>query len=247
MSEKLYSCLLSLFPSAFRGRYEQEALQLLRDRLSNERGFLLRLRLCFDLIRDMIGALPRAYSNSYPEVAAAASLTPHFDGVPSFRGLQKEPIQSRVVIMAFLVPFTALATLSFVTARPSHLAEQNGSRPPIESVLQRPNQSTPPDSLGRASLRVHTIGGDIHPPILLKVVNPESPQSEHGIKGPFPKIVIVGLIVDALGNARDVRVVRSYRSDFDVEAVKAVEQEHFAPAEQAGKPDAVALNMVVNF
>jgi TonB family protein len=247
MSEKLYSCLLRLFPSAFRGRYEEEALQLLRDRLSNERGFLLRLRLCFDLITDLIGALPGAYGNSYTEGAAAVSLTAHFDGVPSFRGLQKEPIPSGVVFIALLATLAALATLSFVSARPYHLVEQNAPQTPIESVLQRLNQSTSPDSLGGPYVRAHAIGGNIRPPILLSVVNPEAPKSEQIIKGPFPKIVIVRLIVDALGNAHDVGVVRSYRPEFDAEAVKAVEQEHFAPAEQNGKAVPFALNMVVNF
>jgi cation transport ATPase len=110
MSEKLYAYLLRLFPSAFRGRYEEEALQLLRDRLSIERGFFLRLRLCLDLITDTIGALPRAYRNSYTDAAALALLTTHFSGVPSFRGLQKEPIRRGVIMMAVLLTMAVLAT-----------------------------------------------------------------------------------------------------------------------------------------
>ncbi len=85
MSEKIYAYLLRLFPSAFRRHYEEEALQLLRDRLSDERGLFRRLRLSFDLMVDMIVALPQAYRNSYPDVTVAASLTPQFDGVPPKR------------------------------------------------------------------------------------------------------------------------------------------------------------------
>lgn len=247
MFEKLYSLLLRLFPSAFRGHYEEEALQLLRDRLSNERGFYLRLRLCFDLTTDVIGSLPRAYRNSYTEVATAASLTPQFDGVPSFRGLQKEPIRRDIVIMAFLLTVTALATFSYVMVRPHHLVEQDGSLSPIESGLQRLNQRMSEVSLGSTYARVYTIGGNVHPPIPVKVLDPEFPNSAQDIKGPFPKIVIVRLVVDALGSPHDVRVVQSYRPDFDAPAVNSVERDHFAPAEKAGGPVAVELNMVVNF
>lgn len=245
MSEKLYACLLRLFPSAFRGRYEEEALQLLRDRLSNETGFFLRLRLCCDLITDTIGALPRAYRSSYTDTAAPALLTPHFSGVPSFRGLQKEPIRRGVIIMAALLTVAVLATFSYVIVRPGRLINQKGPKSPIEAVLQRLNQST--GSLDSASVRVYTIGGNIHPPTPLNVVNPMFPKSAHDIEGPFPKIVIVSLTVDASGKPHDVRVVQSYRPDFDAQAVKAVEKDHFAPAEKAGKPVAVALKMVVNF
>ena len=247
MSEKLYAYLLRLFPSAFRGRYEEEALQLLRDRLSIERGFFLRLRLCLDLITDTIGALPRAYRNSYTDAAAPALLTPHFSGVPSFRGLQKEPIRRGVIMIAVLLTIAVLATFSYVIVRPYRPIDQNGPKSPIEAVLQRINQSTSSGSADSPYVRVYTIGGKIHPPIPLNVVNPAFPKSVHDIEGPFPKIVIVSLIVDASGKPHDVRVVHSYRPDFDAEAVNAVEHDRFAPAEKAGKPVAVALKMVVNF
>ena len=40
MSEKIYAWLLRLYPSHFRKDYGGEALQLLRDRARNEKGFL---------------------------------------------------------------------------------------------------------------------------------------------------------------------------------------------------------------
>jgi hypothetical protein len=39
MSEKIYAWLLRLYPSHFRDRYGEEALQLFRDRAAHERGF----------------------------------------------------------------------------------------------------------------------------------------------------------------------------------------------------------------
>jgi hypothetical protein len=134
MSEKIYVYLLRIFPSAFRRHYEEEALRLIRDRLNDEKSFLLRIRLSFDLIRDIVGALPQAYRNSYAEVAAAASLTPQFDGVPSFRILQKEPLRRGAIPTAGVLSVTALATFAFVMGHPTpyRTAAQNGPMSPIE-------------------------------------------------------------------------------------------------------------------
>jgi hypothetical protein len=148
MSEKIYACLLRLFPSAFRRYYEEEALRLLRDRLRDEPGFLRRLRLSFELIADMIGALPQAYKNSYAEAAPAAPLAPHFDGVPSFQVLEREPIRRGAIVFAGFLSLTALATFTYVLDRSiqSHPAAQNHPISPIEAVLQHLNQPISPDS-----------------------------------------------------------------------------------------------------
>ena len=45
MSEKIYACLLRLYPARFRQQYGAEALQLFQDRLRDERGLLPKLRL----------------------------------------------------------------------------------------------------------------------------------------------------------------------------------------------------------
>jgi hypothetical protein len=152
MSEKIYACLLRLFPSGFRKHYEEEGLRLLRDRLGDEKGFFSRLHLTFDLITDMIGALPRAYRNSYAEVAAAASLTPHFDGIPSFRALPQEPIRRGAIVIAGILSLTALATFMYVMGRPIPYrpVERNGHMSPIESVIARLNQPISPDSADNA-------------------------------------------------------------------------------------------------
>jgi hypothetical protein len=86
MSEKIYAWLLRLYPSHFRKAYEQEALQLFRDRSRDETGFLPRLRLWCDLLADMAVSLPREYRRQEPALAAAAA-QPHVDGIPEFRSL----------------------------------------------------------------------------------------------------------------------------------------------------------------
>ena len=72
MSEKLYSWLLRLYPAHFREEYGEEALELFRDRLRDERGFAARLRLWADLLGDLAVSLPREYGRMPAPVYATA-------------------------------------------------------------------------------------------------------------------------------------------------------------------------------
>jgi hypothetical protein len=148
MSEKIYACLLRLFPSAFRKHYEEEALQLLRDRLRDETGLFPRLRLILSLMADTARALPQAYRNSYAEAAPASSLVPRYEGAPSFRGLQTEPIRPATIAIAAALSLTALATFTFIMGRPTMYRPAARNRPmsPIESVIERLNQTISPES-----------------------------------------------------------------------------------------------------
>ena len=150
MSEKIYAYLLRLFPSAFRKHYQEEALRLIRDRLSDERGFFLRLRLSFDLITDLIGALPQAYRHSYAEVAAVAAPTPRFDAIPLFRVLQKEPIRGGTIVFAGALSLTVAAAFMYVMVQPVpyHPVARNGRISPIEAVLEHLNQPMTTDLAG---------------------------------------------------------------------------------------------------
>jgi hypothetical protein len=49
---RMYRLLLALYPRRFRDEYGEAALQLLCDRWEAERGFVARLRLLFDILRD---------------------------------------------------------------------------------------------------------------------------------------------------------------------------------------------------
>ena len=61
MSEKIFSWLLRLYPAHFREAYHEEALQLFRDRLRDERSLLARLRLWCDLFTDFLVSVPHEY------------------------------------------------------------------------------------------------------------------------------------------------------------------------------------------
>ena len=148
MSEKMYIRLLRLYPSRFRKKYEGEALQLIRDRLRDERGFLKRARLWWDLAADILTGLPSAYQNSYA-MNDAASLSLHAAGVPSFKSLDKEPLGLGSILAAATLSLLAVAVFSFLLSRPiayQPLPGANQRMSPVESVMQRLNRGPAPDS-----------------------------------------------------------------------------------------------------
>ena len=158
MSEKLYAYLLRLFPPAFRKRYEGEALQLLRDRLGEERGIFQRLRFSFDLMVDILRALPQAYRNSYA-MAPEASMGDQASSEPSFRVLQKQPLRGEALALAGIVSLAVVTAFSFLMTRPVlyRTDVRNRSISPIESVIKRLNEPGVPgtiESMPRATAQI---------------------------------------------------------------------------------------------
>ncbi len=111
MSEKIYAWLLRLYPSRFRETYGDEALQLFRDRSRDERGFVPRLRLWFDLVADFALSMPREYFRVQPKLV---SYSAHLrsDGVPSFFALTDEPLGSGALFFGSVLSVAALITFS---------------------------------------------------------------------------------------------------------------------------------------
>lgn len=183
MSEKIYAYLLRLFPSAFRRHYEEEALQLLHDRLRDEKGLFRRLRLTFDLLADLIKALPQAHRNSYAETAPAASLTSHFDSVPSFQVLRSEPLRRGTIVYAGIFSLTAIAAFLYVMQLPApyHLAARNGRISPIEAVLERLNQPITADSARESSYPSGSASADTGRPETTTGAADQPAQSAHHI------------------------------------------------------------------
>ena len=94
---------------------------------------------------------------------------------------------------------------------------------------------------------VYRVGHGVSAPVPLNTVAAEFPKAVRKDKKVPGGIVIVRIIVDADGLPQDVRVFRSYRPDFDAEAVKAVKKYRFRPAMREGKPVAVSISVEVNF
>jgi Bacterial Ig-like domain (group 3) len=148
MSEKIYTRLLRLYPSSFRKEYEAEALQLIRDRLHDERGFFKRARLWWDLVVDVLAGLPSAYRNSYA-VTESASLSFNATCIPSFKILDEEPLGRVSILAGGTISLILLAGFVFLLSRPiayRPLSGSNGRLSPIEAVMQRLNQAPAPDS-----------------------------------------------------------------------------------------------------
>jgi hypothetical protein len=148
MFEKMYTRLLRLYPSRFRTEYEGEALQLLRDRLRDERGFCKRARLLWDLVADVSAGLPQAYRNSYA-ATEAASLSLYAEGIPSFKVLEEEPIGRGSILLGGTLSLATIAAFGFLLGRSmAHLPVpgSNGRMSPIEAVVERLNRATAPDT-----------------------------------------------------------------------------------------------------
>jgi TonB family protein len=109
-----------------------------------------------------------------------------------------------------------------------------------QSPSQNSNQASPYG-------HIYKVGKDVTPPVVRKSVEAQFPKSAQGTKVGFNAIVLIRLIVDAEGMPRDVHISRSYNADFDAEAIKAVKQYQFKPAERMGKPVAVAISIEVDF
>ena len=129
MSERIYSWLLCLFPSDFRERFGEEALQLFRGRLRDEKGGWLRLRLWIDLLADLAISIPREHVRVEPELPAVAHAGA--GGGPSFQIIQDRPLRLGAWFAGGVAAFATLAGLSAAFA-----AVMNG--PAIAPIVFRP-------------------------------------------------------------------------------------------------------------
>jgi hypothetical protein len=148
MSEKIYTRLLRLYPSSFRKKYEGEALQLIRDRLRDERGLFKRARLWWDLVFDVLAGLPSAYRNSYA-VPEAASLSLNAAGIPSFKSLDEEPLGRGSILVGGTISLIMIVAFALLLSQPlayEPISATNGRMSPIQAVMQHLNQPPEPDS-----------------------------------------------------------------------------------------------------
>ena len=92
---------------------------------------------------------------------------------------------------------------------------------------------------------LYRVGEGVSPPRAIYDPNPE--YSEEARKSRTQGTVVVSVIVDAAGNARNVRVVRSLGMGLDQKAIEAVERWKFQPAIKDGYAVAVRVNVEVSF
>ena len=136
-----------------------------------------------------------------------------------------------------LTVFATLSVLaiSVATSKASIAIEASQTSPHVTAVSA--------DAVGK----VYKVGKDVSAPVPLSMPLAHFPEAAKQAKEPVEAIVVVNMVVDAAGLPRQLKIARSYRQDFDAEALKAVEQYRFTPGKRAGKPVAVGVNIEVHF
>jgi TonB family protein len=89
------------------------------------------------------------------------------------------------------------------------------------------------------------IGGGVSAPV--PIFKPEPEYSEEARKAKFQGTVMLAIVVDTDGKAKNIQVVRSLGMGLDEKAVEAVARWRFKPGYKDGKPVPVRANVEVNF
>lgn len=92
---------------------------------------------------------------------------------------------------------------------------------------------------------VFKVGGGISAP--QPITTPDPDYTEEARKAKTQGTCILGMIVDAEGHPRDIRVVRGLGSGLDAKAIEAVKQWRFQPALKDGRPVNVQISVEVAF
>ncbi len=154
MSEKIYACLLRLYPAKFRHAYGKDALQLFRDRRRDETGFFRRTCLWLELFLDLAISLPRQYINLQPALGAPS--VAHFAGTPLFFVLEEKSLRPGALFIRLRThPRSARPRLCFAQsgrhAPQPHFALNRLRVPLCQLANSRSNQS------GRELLRAPSL------------------------------------------------------------------------------------------
>jgi TonB family protein len=92
---------------------------------------------------------------------------------------------------------------------------------------------------------VYKIGGDVLAPRVLYKVEPQ--YSKEASRDKIQGVVILGVVIDTDGLAKDIQVKKHLDIGLDQKAVEAVTQWRFQPATKSGEPVPVQATIEVNF
>lgn len=79
------------------------------------------------------------------------------------------------------------------------------------------------------------------------IYDPDPEYSDEARRAKYQGTVVLALVVDASGHARDIRIARSLGMGLDDKAIAAVEKWRFAPGMKDGHAVATQVNVEVNF
>jgi TonB family protein len=102
-----------------------------------------------------------------------------------------------------------------------------------------------PGSGGGVGGGVFNVGGGVSAPSVLFKVDPE--YSEEARKAKYSGTVLLSVIVDSEGHARDIHVVKSLGMGLDEKAIEAVQKWKFKPGMKGGQAVNVRAQIEVNF
>jgi TonB family protein len=102
-----------------------------------------------------------------------------------------------------------------------------------------------PGSGGGIGGGVFRVGGGVSNPTVLSKVDPE--YSEEARKAKYSGTVLLAVVVDVDGHARNIRVVKSLGMGLDEKAIEAVEKWKFKPGMKGGQAVNVSATIEVNF
>ena len=89
------------------------------------------------------------------------------------------------------------------------------------------------------------VSGEVSAPRLLLKVEPEYSEEARAMK--YSGTVLLKVVVDVDGKAKDIELMKSLGLGLDEQAVLAIQQWRFKPGEQGGVPVAVMAQIEVNF
>jgi hypothetical protein len=124
MSEKIYLLLLDLYPSHFREAYGDEAIQLFRDRLRDETGFVARAQLWCDLLTDLVISLPQEHHRT---LRPSFATVPDQHRIPSFHVLEGGSPSPEAFFLGAALSILALTAISTSLTRASRNATMQAS------------------------------------------------------------------------------------------------------------------------
>ena len=156
MFERLCALLLRLYPAEFRDAYGRDALQLMRDRARDERGLVLRVRLCLDLLRDVFAMSMSGWQAPAPMLTAAAGSDVR---VPSFHIIEQHGPRPAALAagmfasMLMFASFAALVQARYFADGPARLGDISDGEPSSDLTGDESDDSTGPDGAGDSDPR----------------------------------------------------------------------------------------------
>jgi len=97
----------------------------------------------------------------------------------------------------------------------------------------------------RAANSVFRVGGGVSPPSVTYKVDPQYSEEARLLK--YSGTVLLSVVVDTQGRARDIQLVRGLGLGLDEQAVSAVQRWVFKPGTRGGQPVNVRARIEVNF